>query len=98
VFYAVAITLGLVVASAALAVRNVYQYWGSWEPLKRKIKPNPLRPAIYVRKHGRVVHRGRPIVVPWPDLNVILGARERVAMLGNAIGDLVVAEHIFAMV
>jgi hypothetical protein len=95
--YAVAIAFGLVALSAALAIRNVYQYWGSWEPLKRKIKPNPLRPVIYVRKHGRVIHRGRPIVVPWPDLNVILGARERIMHVGDAIGNLVVAEHILAM-
>jgi hypothetical protein len=97
VYYAVAIALGLVALSAALSIRNIHNYWGSWEPLKRIIKPNPLRPTIYVRKHGTVVHRGRPIVVRWPDLNVILGARERVMLLGTHIGDLLVAEHIFQM-
>lgn len=92
--YALALTLLLIMASAGLSLRNVHNYWGSWEPLRRMIKPNPMRPVVYVRKHGRVIHRGRPTVVPWADLNVILGARERVAALGHAIGDLIVAEHI----
>lgn len=95
--YALALTFLLIAASGGFSVRNVYTYWGSWEPLKRMIKPNPLRPVVYVRKHGTVIHRGRSYVIRWPDLNVILGSRERVAQLGDAIGNFIVADHILRM-
>lgn len=53
-FLALALTLGLIVASGALSARNLHAYWGSWEPLRRAARPNPLRPALYLPRHNRL--------------------------------------------
>ena len=41
-----------IAASLVLSARNIHAFWGSWEPLKRAIKPNKLRPVVYVPRHG----------------------------------------------
>lgn len=52
--YDVVIALALVLASVILGIRNVYTFWGSWEPVRRALKPNPNRPLVYVPQHGYV--------------------------------------------
>lgn len=74
--FALNFAIGLIVASAILGVRNIYTYWGSWEPVRRAIKPNPLRPVVYIPRHGTMLHRDRPTIVRWADLNIELGRRQ----------------------
>ena len=64
----VLIPLVLILASAAMSVRNVHAHWGSWEPLKRLIKPNPLRPIVYFPRHNTIAQRKNPCARRAADL------------------------------